>query len=320
MYDFETARNSQAKRHNMKEKTEMKTKTPIEMKMDVFLVTPSMARAWLEKNVCNRAISRLTVNRYANDMKTGKWVVTPHGIVFDSDGNLLDGQHRLTAVVESGCSVRMTVITGVDANSKWFLDIGKKRNGSAMADMLGIKNSRDVSSVVQKVGEILTGSKTKRELPNDVMKEILGIIGHEISDVIPEIASYCKAGSVKKNSTLTAIYWLCKIHYGEEKTSHVFSRIIAGYNLTPKSKEAIVRKKVILAPYVPGDKTDPGEGDLMRMMRAIMPLMANGNTVEAATVGFRSRFHLLGLVNLYEDGFRRSGDIYNALPRKTAHK
>ncbi len=299
---------------NFEEGFEMKTTNKIESK--IMLVTPQMAKEWLDKNLSNRNISIMIVNRYANDMKAGKWAVSPHGIVFDPDGNLLDGQHRLCAVIESGCPVKMVIITGADPGSKWFIDIGRKRGGNAVAEMLGVKNSSGISAMVQRIGEILTGAKTKRELPNDIAMEIYSRIGSDLPDYYRACINFCNAGSVKKSASLAAIYWLCCITYGNTKTNAVFEKIVAGYGLTPKSREAYVRKNVIMTPYIPGSKHNPGEGDLMRLTRAIVPIMAKGNTVESAVRSFRAAVAVIGIVELYENGFTRSSNLYNSVARK----
>jgi len=36
------------------------------------LITPSIAKAYLEANINNRKVSEVTVNRYINDMKNGR--------------------------------------------------------------------------------------------------------------------------------------------------------------------------------------------------------------------------------------------------------
>ena len=46
------------------------------------------------------------------DMKAGKFILMPHGIVFLEDGTLADGQHRLLAIVECGIPQEMMVTFG----------------------------------------------------------------------------------------------------------------------------------------------------------------------------------------------------------------
>ena len=82
------------------------------MHSQVLNVTPSLAEEWLKSNSFNRKISKATVRRYADDMKAGNWNLNHQGIAFDNDGVLVDGQHRLVAVIESGETIKMMVTWG----------------------------------------------------------------------------------------------------------------------------------------------------------------------------------------------------------------
>ena len=109
-----------------------------------MLIAPDQALEWLEKtNTNNRKVSQKHVDRLARDMTEGKWVLTHSGIAFGPDGTLLDGQHRLWAIVESGVSVAMFVWRNVEPEAMMTIDCGKTRS---MADILNIAGENgDVS-------------------------------------------------------------------------------------------------------------------------------------------------------------------------------
>jgi hypothetical protein len=69
------------------------------MYSEIVEVTPEIAEKWLRKNNNNRAIRTSAVNRFAQDMIRGDWTLSHQGIAFDKKGNLLDGQHRLRALI-----------------------------------------------------------------------------------------------------------------------------------------------------------------------------------------------------------------------------
>lgn len=99
-------------------------------------VTPNMAAKWLEFNANNRPPSERTVERYAKAMKTGKWSLNGESIKFSAEGNLLDGQHRLTAICKSGVSVPMFVVYGLPRETFDTIDIGKTRTGGDVISIL----------------------------------------------------------------------------------------------------------------------------------------------------------------------------------------
>ncbi len=65
--------------------------------------TPAEAQAILEDNgKHNRKLSEIRVRRLANSWDNGEFMDTADTIKFDSKGRLIDGQHRLAAVVLQG--------------------------------------------------------------------------------------------------------------------------------------------------------------------------------------------------------------------------
>ena len=74
------------------------------MKNKPIKVTPHLASKWLQKNSCNRPLSQNTVYRYADAILSGEWKLNGDTIRFDSNGTLIDGQHRLHACVKAGKS------------------------------------------------------------------------------------------------------------------------------------------------------------------------------------------------------------------------
>jgi hypothetical protein len=103
------------------------------MKTELMTVTPDIAREWLKKNHHNRAVVKTVVERYARDMTAGEWKVTHQGIAFAPDGSLLDGQHRLMAIVASGVTIITNVTQGVSDEAFIGMDGGKSRT---LADRL----------------------------------------------------------------------------------------------------------------------------------------------------------------------------------------
>jgi hypothetical protein len=113
----------------------------------IMIVTPELAERWLGKNAKhNRTIGQRHVEGMASDMREGNWRLTHQGICFDSEGRLIDGQHRLSAVVLSGAHVKMLVFANdhgsltdpIDTNrtrSIGFL-IGQKTNFVAASNVL----------------------------------------------------------------------------------------------------------------------------------------------------------------------------------------
>lgn len=82
--------------------------------------------ALVDENL-QRNLSANTVERYAADMVAGMWKENGDAIRISASGKLVDGRHRLSAIVKSGCQIRAVVITGVDDLAIRTIDRGKRR-------------------------------------------------------------------------------------------------------------------------------------------------------------------------------------------------
>lgn len=102
--------------------------------MSIVKMSPELATHLLEKNDDNRPISMQHVKMLAGAMKRGEWKLTHQPIAIAPSGRLLDGQHRLWAVVESGVTIDCVVIRDVPEDTFDCIDIGKRRS---ISDVLG---------------------------------------------------------------------------------------------------------------------------------------------------------------------------------------
>lgn len=110
---------------------------PISSHMSARIVelTPKISELWLQRNPKNR--NQLNVDLFSEDMKSNRWMENGESLVFDSQGWLLDGQHRLAAVIATGHSYRAAVILGVDGDARPTVDTGRKRTASDNLQMAG---------------------------------------------------------------------------------------------------------------------------------------------------------------------------------------
>ena len=111
------------------------TKVQAPPQANVVSVTPSMAALWLAANKQNRGVSKSALAAYVKDMQEGRWLFTGEPISFDADGHLLNGQHRLTAIIQSGVTLPFLVVRGLASEAQDAMDKGRKRS---VSDQLGI--------------------------------------------------------------------------------------------------------------------------------------------------------------------------------------
>lgn len=116
------------------------------------LVTPQLAKEYLQHNTNNyRRINHRLVAQYARAMMQGDWQGNGEPIQFDSNGNLVNGQHRLCAISVSGQSIWLYVMRGVEAT---IFDEGRNRSAQDYAHANGLELSTAQIGIAGKmVGE-----------------------------------------------------------------------------------------------------------------------------------------------------------------------
>lgn len=115
----------------------------------VMQITRELALEWLKKNALNRAVRRGNLQRLINALKSGTWDhCNGETIVFADDGSLMDGQHRLQAVVETGIPITSLVVWGVEARKMGTIDTGSMRGMGDYFAMAGYKNGRNLAAAL----------------------------------------------------------------------------------------------------------------------------------------------------------------------------
>jgi hypothetical protein len=128
-----------------------------DIKTEIVLVTPKKAQEYLERNETNRPVNPQRVLAYAKIMKQDGW--TENGVIeFGKDGTLYDGQHRLSAVLKSGCSIWMTVKHGLDSRSRSNIDLGRARTVANWLAIIGVRNSTRVAATLRLIHKIQSGT------------------------------------------------------------------------------------------------------------------------------------------------------------------
>lgn len=109
-------------------------------------ITPEKAKEILKGNRGNRRISTMRVAQLVRMMENGEWREDPDiqdSIQIANTGRLLDGQHRLWAIINHGKPVKMWVTRGVSESIMPYIDNSKGRGVNDHLVAMGVeKNDR----------------------------------------------------------------------------------------------------------------------------------------------------------------------------------
>ena len=131
----------------------------------VMKVTPDLAAAWLERNPLNRHLNQRYVATLAGAMSRGEWRVNGDAIRRTAADELLDGQHRLAAVVASGVTIESLVVDGLDPASQITMDTNRKRSFADQLKMRGEHEYNAVAALVNKIYRWESGQPLSHNKP-----------------------------------------------------------------------------------------------------------------------------------------------------------
>lgn len=204
------------------------------------LITPEIAEALLKCNHNNRNFRGNRVEKYARAMDLDDWGKTGQPIIIGSDGNLMDGQHRLMAVAQTQRSVWFLVVRGVEPRLMPVIDRGLARSGADALNWAGVANAPMTSAALRQLLVLVENGSVrdthKYALITD--QELLDAYPHYetvISWAAPLAARVNKAVKLAGAKYLTAMLWM-SIHDCNPESLQVFTeQLITGADLAEDS-------------------------------------------------------------------------------------
>lgn len=243
---------------------EPKSKTLQSLDFFTMQIGPKEAKYLLSKNTKNRRVSWKHVEKLAKEMASGKWVNNGETIKFSSDDVLLDGQHRLYAVIQSGVTVTMSIVQGVyDPDAFKTIDVNARARGAhQVAEMMGVKNANNVTSVARRlIHWENTSDKQRFSFNTDAWRKITttDVIDYaeqnekEIQEMHMAIAKSLAHRRCGAGSALTTALILCN-RANKFAAMQFIEGIKTGANLDEYSPVALLRDRLIAPPERRGQK------------------------------------------------------------------
>ena len=118
--------------------------------LEKIMLPPEMARQMLERNTINRPLNQPHVNRIARQIRGKLWRYNGDTIKVSTDEDVLDGQHRLWAIIEANMAVETVVVRGISREAFATIDtLSKPRSGADILAINGLeRHLKDVASAL----------------------------------------------------------------------------------------------------------------------------------------------------------------------------
>lgn len=197
--------------------------------MRLELITPQRAKQMLDNNIeNNRNVRPQTVELYKQQMLKGNWIGRhPGTYTVNKQGKLLDGQHRLKAIVESGVSVYGYIAT-VDDSVMPTIDEGRKRTAGNAAHVFGIQNANNVVAAIRIYRALKNGRITSKDtLTNLDMIELYYKDKERIDHVVSNSSTLYSRNKMISTSLISAL-WMYFDDIDSEGAESFISQLITG--------------------------------------------------------------------------------------------
>lgn len=123
------------------------TKLPLKVESGTRVrVTPEMAMRLLEANTLNRPLATGHAERIAAQITSGKWRFNGDTIKIADTGDVLDGQHRLWAIIESKIAVDTIIVYGIERDA--FATIDTIRKPRSLGDTVALTGNVRYRNVI----------------------------------------------------------------------------------------------------------------------------------------------------------------------------
>lgn len=172
---------------------------PTDIVSHAELITPVRARELIESNhASNRTVSKTTVDRYVEEMREGRWQHNPQGIVITKDNVLLDGQHRMYALLEYGKPLWFQVSVVPSEEYVRSLDRGRSRSHGDILEMSGlVERGKGIkySSMIKTMVALSEANPDPRGYQAHA-ETVLAKHGKDIADIIGAFRGWSKVSRV----------------------------------------------------------------------------------------------------------------------------
>lgn len=227
----------------MEVKTDYKVSTLVE-------ITPEMAKELLKKNINNRPLRKSNIAFLTNEILSGNWEATGTPICFDIDGHLVNGQHRLKAIIEANIPIKEYILGGFSKEAYHKMDGHQPRSASDILHTNGWANSNTVAAVVKFIMVFLEnprgldGGNWNRKISN---KDVLDFASdnEELATAINYTVNFYVSGDkILSKKIMGGLFYL----FAEkdlEETISFFKKLTTGIELEKNDPVFILRKRLL---------------------------------------------------------------------------
>lgn len=196
------------------------------------LITPKLAKEMLSKNIGNRQVNQKVVDKYAWDINAGMWQQgTGETIKVSLTGKILDGQHRLYAIIKADTALPLFICSGLKDEVFTVLDTGLNRSAKDVMFISGALNATVLPSIIQSWYNVKSKkTRTKKtSLTNQRVLDIYNETPDEWQDIVRKSKNFYNGFSqILQRSVIGALYKSFSDKAGTDIADDFFTQLCYG--------------------------------------------------------------------------------------------
>lgn len=210
------------------------------MTIKEITITPEVAAKLLENNDINRPVKKGRVNRYARDMESGNWKLTSQGISIAKSGKLIDGQHRLFAVIKSGATITSLVFFDCEEDTILNYDSGTARTFGDYLHISNVENSSITAGILAKILRKRDGTNWARASQSELNNFYIANESDIKSTVSFAVSAYSSSPMrLMSPSEIGYLFWT--LGRTKEAADYIYS-VMSGIGIMPDTSALHIRK------------------------------------------------------------------------------
>ncbi len=262
-----------------------------ELTIEVLVITPEQARAWLERGGRNRKMSERRVVKLVGIIQRGEWELTGETIKLDADGTVRDGQHRLEAIARAGMPVQSVVVRNIRETAFDAIDTGAARSAADVLSIHGYGNRISLASearalmMVEATGRYVHRGR-KTDAPQVTPARVLAYVqAHPETEDTLRLAYVLKTAGMAGGAGLWAAALTLCWRVDKEALQLFVQKLHTGAGLDEDDPILRLRNRVITEKMSRSgvDQTEAGREYLLAVIIKAWNLWRNGERIRQLT-------------------------------------
>jgi hypothetical protein len=212
-------------------------------------ITPEVANRMLDRNTHNRPLKQGDILKWATEMEAGNWQLNGEAIKVATNGDVLDGQHRLYAVAlqDDGKAIPFTVIRGLAPEAQKTMDQGRRRDLADILSLEGVDASRSLAAAIRMFLAMDRGLLfvDRKQMAAVLSTTVLADWAVENEDLVDLMRNALRFKQAKlRPGILCPLYAMVAAEHGIEVADEFFGRLNDGVGLEEDSPILAFRNRL----------------------------------------------------------------------------